>query len=251
LPGVIVSGLTEADIASQIPPGRADDPSRRQTALNVPIIRPMKKFLTTLTVIAATALGAQGQTTNTNTFPVGQGTNSFSGLTFGGTAADPLEDFTKARLYFRVEGFDFNGGDVNITAITLSGQGITSSLSFADVTITNNRTTFASATAFADFDTPVAIWNPAFNTTAFTAELRNGASALYGAQIFYRLRYSNFDDENIDRAGDVNLVAVPEPSTYAAAAGLLALFLWSSRRHLFKLAGARSSASGPDENGAA
>jgi hypothetical protein len=250
LPGVIVSGLTEADIASQTPPGRADDPSRRQTALNVPIIRPMKKFLTTLTVIAATALGAQGQFVSTNTFPVGSGTNSFSGLTFGGAPLDPESDYTKAKLFFRVEGFDFGSGDVNFTGITLSGQGITNFLSFGDVTITNNSTTFAVGTGSVNLDSPVAVWDATVNTAAFTAQFRNGASALYGARIGYRLFYENSEESNF-RTGNINLVAVPEPSAYAAAAGLLALFLWSSRRHLFKLAGSRSASSDAGGNGAA
>ncbi len=249
LPGVIVSGLTEADIASQIPPGRADEPSRRQTVLNAPTIRPMKKILTTLTVIAAAALGAQGQTTNT--FPVGSGTNSFSGLTFGGGTTDPLADFTKAQLLFTVQGFDFGGsGDVNFTGITLSGQGIGTPLSFGPVSVTANSGVYTE-TGYVNLDTPVVVWDPALNSAAFTAEFRNGASALYGAQIFYRVQYANNFGENVLKQGNVNIVAVPEPSTYAAAAGLLALFLWSSRRHLFKLAGARSSASGSDENGAA
>ena len=247
---MIVSGITETDITSQIPSGRADDPIRRQTELNVPIIRPMKKILTTLTVIAAAALGAQGQTTNT--FPVGSGTNSFSGLTFAGGTSDPLADFTKAQLLFTVQGVDFGGtGDVNFTGITLSGQGAGTGLSFGPVLVTTNSGLVYTETGYTNLDTPVVVWDPALNFTAFTAEFRNGASALYGAQIFYRVQYANNFGESVLKQGNVNIVAVPEPSTYAVAAGLLALFLWSSRRHFLKLAGARSSASGPGENGAA
>jgi hypothetical protein len=34
--------------------------------------------------------------------------------------------------------------------------------------------------------------------------------------------------------GTFTITAIPEPSTYAAAAGLLALFLWPARRRLLK-----------------
>jgi hypothetical protein len=214
----------------------------------------MKKILTTLTVIAATALGAQGQFTNTN-YISGTGTTPLSGLGFTGGTADPNLDFSKAQLLFRVQGFNFasTNSSIVLSGITLTGQGITGSFSFDPVTITSNSlTSYGFSTTFQDFNTNVAIWDPALNSAAFTVEFKNGASAQsFGPQLFYRLRYSNEDGENINRDGGVNIVAVPEPSAYAAAAGLLALFLWSSRRHLFKLAGARSSASGSGENGAA
>jgi|GEM_PF-4585112 len=211
----------------------------------------MKRTIATLTVIAAAALGAQGQTyAATNTFPVGTGTNSFSGLTFSNSAFDPdIGDSTKAQLLFTVSGVDFGGGNILFKDITLTGQGITTSLSFDDVMVTANST--FDFTAYVNLNAPVAVWNAASNTTSFTAEFRNGASALYGAQIGYRVRYATDLGENLSRPGDVNLIAVPEPSTYVAAAGLLGLFLWSARRHLFKLAGSHSASSCDSANGAA
>ncbi len=247
---MIVSGITEADIASQIPPGKADDPSRRQTELNVPIIRPMKKILTTLTVIAATALGAQGQTTNT--FYYG-GTNSFTGMTFSpGTNNLPDgELYDQARLIFRSTNVVYNGGNILISGITLSGDGITGTLTgFGDVVLTNNSATVFRASAFVPLTTDIGTWFPANNSSGFTVTFRGGAIAPESqAQLFYRLTYANESGDQLNTSfGNVGLTVVPEPSAYAAAAGLLALFLWSSRRHLFKLAGARSAASG---NGAA
>jgi len=131
LTGVIVSGLTEADTASQIPPGRADDPSRRQTELNVPTIRPIKKILTTLTVIAATALGAQGQTTVY--FP-NSGTTNFTGLTFNSVLVDlpGTTAFTRARLLIGASGLPV-GTTITFSNFTLAGQGIGTTLNFANV----------------------------------------------------------------------------------------------------------------------
>lgn len=70
----------------------------------------MKKIIITLTVIAAAALGAQGQTTN-----------SVAGGLDGGA---PRQE---ARLLFGASVFDFSNmkfSNVPITSITLSGQGL-------------------------------------------------------------------------------------------------------------------------------
>jgi hypothetical protein len=258
LTGVIVSGLTEADITSQIPPGRADDPSRRQTELNVPIIRPMKKILTTLTVIATAALGAQGQTT-TN-FPAPAGPGSFTGMTFN-AATNVIEggtNYTDAILLFGVRGatnmsVPLNG--VLISGITLSGQGILGTLAFNDIALYNTATlsNYNSYTASApvDLNTPVATWLSVSNTVNFTVSAFGGASMPVGTSIFYAVRYSDAGGANLNTVGqNISITAVPEPSAYAAAAGLLALFLWSSRRRLFKAAaGSRSALSGHSGNG--
>ena len=213
----------------------------------------MKKILTTLTVIAATALGAQGQVTNTN-YISGTGTTSLSGLTFDPAIATPDDPLNRARLIFITSGFDYAGGigSIELSGITLSGQGIETSHTFSNVVFNSNRTRGTESLILSPAVKP---WLPGENALDFTVEFKNGASAqVFGATLTYRLEYSFFDPEFPEvvlRSGNLSIVAVPEPSTYAAAAGLLALFLWSSRRHLFKLAGARSSASGSDENGAA
>jgi len=244
---VIVSGLTEADITSQIPPGRADNPIRRQTELNVPIIRHMKKILTTLTVIAATALGAQGQTT------IGippTGSSSLTGLTLDpSTFTPPLSSpYTRARLLFEVVPIPA-GVSVTFSGITLIGDGITSSLSFSDVTLDSAYQ--IEFTGYQDLNSSVSPWTPPDSRVAFNVNIIGGALTDF-TPIGYSVQYAEGGGTLVDTAaGDIGIVAVPEPSTYAAAAGLLALFLWSSRRHLFKLAGARSSAAGPGENGAA
>jgi len=225
----------------------------------------MKKILTTLTVIAATALGAQGQTTVK--FP-NTGSYSFTGLTFDSVSVDlPGTDaFTDAKLLFGATGIS-SGIEIRVTDVTLSGQGITGSLIFPNspnsedpleelllyrnltAPIPSNLARYE-GTQMIDLTTPIEVWNSSQNTVSFNIEILNGTLAP-GARIYYALQYS-VDFAQINTAySNVNLTAVPEPSAYAAAAGLLALFLWSSRRHLFKLAGARSSTSGPDENGAA
>ena len=264
---MIVSGLTEADIASQIPPGEADFPSRRQTELNVSIIRPMKKILTTLTVIAATALGAQGQTTYT--FPAGSSTNSFTGLTFDTFTTNLPGNipYEQAQLLFGVTGIDFgeeNTGSVRFTSIRLSGQGITTTLpGFGAVTIVGggkgdlnfnpaSANTYQGPSTAANLNSSLITWDSSSSVLNFTAQIRNGATASPGARLYYALQYTSAGGNQLNTAfGNSVIVAVPEPSTYVAAAGLLGLFLWSSRRHFLKLAGARSSASGPGENGAA
>jgi hypothetical protein len=206
----------------------------------------MKKILTTLTVIAAAALGAQGQTTIE--FPAG-GSGTFTNLTFD---PDPstavLDPFAEARLLFRSTNLP-SGVTISLSGITLTGQGLSSPLSFSDVLITNTSNTF---TVYRDLNSSVTTWQPSTNRLSFNIQINNGSLA-FGSKITYGLTYSDADNVTaVTRIGDVNLVAVPEPSAYAAAAGLLALFLWSSRRHLFKLAGTRSAAaSSQGENGAA
>jgi hypothetical protein len=233
---------------------------------NAHIIRPMKKILTTLTVIAAAALGAQGQTT-TN-FPAGPNTTTtFSGLTFTpGTNSLASPPYTRARLLFGVTGMTGGSdapptfGGIFINQITFSGQGLSGSVSPTPTSfsITRNLTDPSdglgggySYTDFVALSPTVESWLPAGNLTGFTAQVYGSASMPVGSRIYYGLQYADNGNNLNTSFGNVIITPVPEPSTYAAAAGLLALFLWSSRRHLFKLAGARSSASGSGENGAA
>jgi len=239
---VLVSGLTEADITSQIPPGRADDPIRRQTALNVPLIRPMKKLVTIFCVLAAISSGVYAQSNILNA----TGSSTFSGLTVATRSTDGFLDYTRARL-----GFSFSnlpvGVSISFSGLSLIGPGISTSLSFPDFVLS---TTSLVDTPYVLLDTPVEIFNSSSSRVAFNTQVNNG-SLPFGGVLTYRLQYNDSNDTELTtRTGDITITAVPEPSAYAAAAGLLALFLWSSRRHLFKLAGARSSASGPGENGA-
>jgi hypothetical protein len=213
----------------------------------------MKKILTTLTVIAATALGAQAQTTVY--FP-NTGSTSLTNLTFPSVAVN-LENgdqFDKAVLLLGVTGVP-EDTVISFTTIRLSGEGITSTLNWTSLALSgadNLPTTtpldvrnFTAAGTLRSLNTPTATWNSSGNTARFNISIDGPLPG--GAAIYYAVQYSSPNQLNTS-FGNVNLVAVPEPSTYAAAAGLLALFLWSSRRHLFKLAGARSAASG---NGAA
>jgi hypothetical protein len=238
---------------------------------NAHIIRPMKKILTTLTVIAATALGAQGQTTNEfNPGLTGRFTNnSVTFSTFSGNLPnDNL--YTEAKLLFAVTGFDFGSedpaGTVTIDRMTLSGQGITTNLSFpTPVAIagnTANPTNFNTYTPTIDeraLNESLITWNSSFNTATFRVTwsgfggaFSDGTGAPPGARIHYAVQYTSSDGGQLNTAfGNTVIVAVPEPSTYLAAAGLLGLCLWSARRQIFKLAGASSTSSGDSVNGAA
>jgi hypothetical protein len=212
----------------------------------------MKKIIATLTVIVAAALGAQGQTTNT--FYYGK-TNSFTGMTFSpGTNQLPDgELYDQARLIFRSTNVVYNGGNILISGITLSGDGITGTLSgFGDVVLTNNSATVFRPSTFVPLTTEIGTWYPANNSAGFSIEFRNGAIAPQSqAQLFYRLTYANETGDQLNTSfGNVGLVAVPEPSTYLAAAGMLGLCLWSARRRLFKFSGVRSTSSGDSANSA-
>jgi hypothetical protein len=59
--------------------------------------------------------------------------------------------------------------------------------------------------------------------------------------------YFSFNNGFTYNSSTFTITAIPEPSTYVAAAGLLGLFLWSARRRLFKTAGAQVVASGTGE----
>jgi len=243
----------------------ADDSNLRPLIVNVPVICFMKKIITTLVIVAAAAVGAQGQTT----FPV-SGTNAFSNLTFSANSTNAVTGgYIRARLLFGISGFNLDAEEalVRFRVVTLSGQGLTGDQVLASGTPAtfdsagaaawdyNNEATWArtTTTTFTNVSNPpVTDWSSTNNRANFQVQMVNGAFANPGAQIFYAVSYIDSGGFQFNTGfGNVTLTAVPEPSAYAAAAGLLALCLWSSRRQLVKLIGARSSASGPGENGAA
>jgi len=199
----------------------------------------MKKIIATFTVIAATALGAQGQT-NTVTF-ANSGSTSLSDLTFNSHSASNILPFSRARVSLRFTNLP-TGGSINVSNITLTGQGITApgGLTFPLLSISNiNTWTSVEQT----LDEIISSWSSSNNKVSF--DIGISGSLPIGSQAFYRLVYFTEDEpfNTLSAEGNLNLVAVPEPSTYLmTAAGLLGLFLWSARRRLFKLAGARCAA---------
>jgi hypothetical protein len=77
------------------------------------------------------------------------------------------------------------------------------------------------------------------NVLTFKGDL---SSSINNTSLF---SFSNGVRSNYDEPSNTfTITAIPEPSTYVAAAGLLAMFLWSARRRLFKTAGAQVVASG-------
>jgi len=218
----------------------------------------MKKIIATLSVIFAAALGAQGQTTIN--FPA-TGTYSFTGLKFSETTAtlELPEQFNRARLLVGVTGVP-EAVEITFSSFRLSGQGITTTLNYGgtvvrggfdnmiDSTPPYDISEFAGRAALA-LNTPIQSWNSTNNVASFDISINGTLPA--GAQIYYAVQYSYFSNQLNTAFSSMNLVAVPEPSTYFAAAGLLGLCLWSARRQLFKLAGLRSTSSGAGSNGAA
>jgi hypothetical protein len=207
----------------------------------------MKKIIATFTVIAATALGAQGQT-NTVTF-ANSGSTSLSDLTFSNVASTNLTPpYSAAKVQLRFTNLP-TGGSINVSNITLTGQGITApgGLTFPLLSISNiNTWTSVEQT----LDEVISSWSSSNNKVSF--DIGISGSLPFDSQARYRIVYfSQIDTEQtLVAQGNLNLVAVPEPSTYLmTAAGLLGLFLWSARRRLFKLAGARCAAA--SGNGAA
>jgi hypothetical protein len=77
------------------------------------------------------------------------------------------------------------------------------------------------------------------NVLTFNQDLR---SSINNTSLF---EFSNgFTSNWNEGTGTFTITAIPEPSTYVAAAGLLAMFLWSARRRLSKTASAQPVASG-------
>ncbi len=198
----------------------------------------MKKIIATFTVIAATALGAQGQTV---TF-ANSGSTSLSDLTFSNySSTNIFPPYSAAKVQLRFTNLP-TGGSINVSNITLTGQGITApgGLTFPLLSISNiNRWTSVEQT----LDEVISSWSSSNNKVSF--DIGISGELPFDSQARYRIVYfAEIDPEqSLVAEGNLNLVAVPEPSTYLmTAAGLLGLFLWSARRRLFKLAGARCAA---------
>jgi hypothetical protein len=210
----------------------------------------MKKIIATLTVIVAAALGAQGQTYE---IPL-SGSVNLTNLTFQTATATPATNYNRARLLFGISSLP-DGVTVTISGIRLFGQGITDTNGLAITTTTVNAAidpldpvyTF---TPLAFLNTTVGSYNSTNNRVNFTVTI-NGGSLNYLTDLQYGLQYYQSSLNTTTTFGTASLVAVPEPSAYVAAAGLVALCLWSARRRLFKAAVASSTLSGDSVNGAA
>jgi hypothetical protein len=80
-----------------------------------------------------------------------------------------------------------------------------------------------------NLDEMISSWSSSNNKVSF--DIGISGSLPIGSQAFYRLVYFTEDEpfNTLSADGNLNLVAVPEPSTYLmTAAGLLGLFLWSA-----------------------
>lgn len=202
----------------------------------------MRNFFAALSLVLATVVGAGAQTNFNPT-----GLNSFTNLTFSNATTSPPSPYTAARLLFGVTGFTFpapgSEGKLLIGAITLSGDGLTNNTELrSTLELSGNLSDPLDFDQYTptdpvEFSTSVSTWNSANSLANFSSFTQPGVFASPGARIYYAIAYGSSGSGTVNTtSGNIVITAVPEPSTYFAAAGLLALFLWSARRHLFKSA---------------
>jgi hypothetical protein len=140
------------------------------------------------------------------------GSFSFTDLTLQFTSSERIGEsasiplYTDARLMFKVSELP-NGVTVSVSNIALSGDGITSTLSFPDVTLTS---TDEVTTELLDLDTPISSYFSTNNRVSFDIEI-DGGSLPDETVLSYTLQYRKKDDSNITTpSGDVTLVAASE-----------------------------------------
>ena len=140
------------------------------------------------------------------------------------------EPFTRALVRFNFTGL--NPASFAISGISLSGPGISSPLSFANINITGSGTEI---TAFADLDSNVDPLDFATSTVSFSVP---GGVINDGASFSVSIRYSSADGGQVGTSTSLTYTAqsaapIPEPGTWAAAAllaGGAAFMRWRRRK---------------------
>jgi len=152
---------------------------------------------------------------------------------FTGTSTVGSNLYSQARVLFSFTGLnpDPLPASFQITNISLKGPGITTSLSFADVTITGNS--FFS-TGWVNLNASLASVNLASAQVSFS--LPGGNAINDGAELSVYARYASANEFNVltSTTGPIfaSEAAVPEPGTCAAAAllaGGAAFMRWRRR----------------------
>jgi autotransporter-associated beta strand protein len=200
-------------------------------------------------VLSSVISGAGGLTkTGSGTLTLsGSSANSYSGLTTvsagtlnlnkssGNAIAGNLTVSSGATLLLSASDQVFSSGG---RTVTLSGGTITRASGVSEVFGSLNIT----AASFLDFGSGTA-GNLQFGTYApsslitvqnfFQGNTLRFATQLTSEQLTTNFSFDNGFTTNWN-GSTFTITAIPEPSTYVAAAGLLALFLWPARRRLLK-----------------
>ena len=157
---------------------------------------------------------------------------------FVGSSTGVADPYAQAQVRFSFTGLnpDPLPSSFQITNIFLKGDGITTSLSFADITISANGTT---ATTYVDLDSTLADVFLANSLVSF--DLPGGNAINDGAEFSVAVRYRSaapdFNNQVTSSTGPIfdaqASAAIPEPGTWAAAvllAGGAAYARWRKRK---------------------
>ena len=154
---------------------------------------------------------------------------------FTGTSVSPGDPYSQALLRFTFSGLNPNPlpASFQITGISLEGPGITTSISFADLTITGNG---AFQTGYVSLNSSV----PSLNFANVSVSLNlTGGVINDGATFSMAARYADAidDQRGTSATGPIfnadTAAAIPEPGTWAAAAllaGGAAFMRWRKRK---------------------
>ena len=156
---------------------------------------------------------------------------------FTGTSTVGSNFYSQSRLLFSFTGLNPNPlpSSFQITNISLKGPGITTSLSFADVTVTGNN---FFVTGWVNLNTSLSTVDLASAQVSFS--LPGGNAINDGAELSVFTRYASANEFNVltSTTGPIfdaqtGPAAIPEPGTWAAAALLVggaAYARWRKRK---------------------
>jgi hypothetical protein len=112
------------------------------------------------------------------------------------------------------------GVNVLVSNIVLSGDGITNTLSLANVTLSSTSQT---STPLVPLDTIASPWNTGNNIVSFNIQIVGG-SLIPGTTLSYRVNYREMYDEDVINSltvfGNINLIA---QNTFGLPADVVAL----------------------------
>jgi hypothetical protein len=154
------------------------------------------------------------------------GSFSFSALTFEDlvNTLPPSQALNVALVYFGVTNLPL-GTTVTVSNIALSGDGITNTLSFSSVQLTepyDDNEFNATPTNLVSLNTPVTSYNPIRNIVSFDIQI-NGGPLPGGATLFYAVNYRRGITQSFSGYGTINLIAASSQNTFGLPADVVAL----------------------------